>query len=828
MRFYFLSSCCSGCLARLLPALLLMGLAGMASVVRADHSVMHWRTELARIRALAENDAPRAMRELGLLQAVPHTDLSVPDRIGLLNLSARIETYLAQTGLAEQHALEALSLARQDQNKVGQIEANLVIMLNSINQARIDRMREATEQTLPLLDGVGRQDLFAETMLRAAMLYFRHGQLAAGMTMAWQNLEIAQRSQHSLALTYAHQGLAIAYEQSGMRDKAHAHYQRMRGYAHAAQSRQLEALAMSGAAGVLASQRKMAEAENLQKQALALIELTGMPFNISHVRFNLSHLLRLQGRQQESIALMDKVVATYRRYPNQIGLWWALNTRAGDLLAMGNIIGAEQDAEAASRLARLIGFPLYLAESGKRMAEIAAARGDYSHAYQFRAEADHMASQAEQDKLSELILSLTERYRLETKQRQIDALTHREAEKIREVRQLWMVFATSLTMFMVTAFLLLRLRRSHRRLQQLSTELRRSRNRMQATLDTIPDLLFELDLAGRCYHIHAPRQALLGRPPAELINKTVSDVLPAAAAETCLQALREANTVGASSGHQFMLDLPQGQCWFELSVARKTMVGMHGIPHFIVLSRDITERKLKEREIAESRDLLRQLSARRDAVREEERKRIAREIHDELGQMLTAQRLEIATLKFQFGEQNHVLAERCQHLMQLTDQTIQVVRNIAATLRPASLDMGIVPALEWLVAEFHARTGVACQFDVGTADMTLDEEQSIAVFRIVQESLTNIARHANAHQVRIALDARHGEYCLSIQDDGNGFDADQRNNLSFGLVGIRERVLILGGKAEIVSAPGQGCTVDIHLPHLCTGTPHHDSAPAGR
>ena len=221
---------------------------------------------------------------------------------------------------------------------------------------------------------------------------------------------------------------------------------------------------------------------------------------------------------------------------------------------------------------------------------------------------------------------------------------------------------------------------------------------------------------------------------------------------------------------------------------------------------------MAKQQAKESRDLLRQLSARRDTVREDERKRIAREIHDELGQMLTAQRLDIATLKFQFGDANSALAERCQHMMNVTDQTIQVVRSIAAALRPAALDMGIVPALEWLAAEFGQRTGIVCRHQIVTPNIAPDEEQAIGMFRIVQESLTNVVRHAEARQVTIVLDSDADTYRLAIRDDGKGFDPEAAHARSFGLVGIHERALMLGGTARIDSAPGCGAAVDIRIP----------------
>jgi len=241
----------------------------------------------------------------------------------------------------------------------------------------------------------------------------------------------------------------------------------------------------------------------------------------------------------------------------------------------------------------------------------------------------------------------------------------------------------------------------------------------------------------------------------------------------------------------------------------------------LAIGRDITTQKIVEHQLQESRDQLRELAARQDVIREEERKHIAREIHDELGQMLTAQRLELATANFQFGTSDPQLANHCQRMIKLTDRTIETVRSLATAIRPTALDMGTTTAMEWLVSEFRQRTGIDCRLTIGDADIALDEKQSINLFRIVQESLTNITRHADARQVSVMLKINTEECCLSIRDDGRGFDPNASRTRSFGLIGIQERALALGGNAQIFSTPGQGTIVDIRIPR------HTKPAPPG-
>lgn len=232
----------------------------------------------------------------------------------------------------------------------------------------------------------------------------------------------------------------------------------------------------------------------------------------------------------------------------------------------------------------------------------------------------------------------------------------------------------------------------------------------------------------------------------------------------------------------------------------------------LAIGRNITPFKEAERRLKESQHLLRALAARNEVVREEERKRLTREIHDELGQYLSALRLGISVIGLQFGEENPALKEKTTGMVKLVDAMIKVVRNVVSALRPAALDMGIASALEWLVDEFKARTGVQCHLHAPEGEIPLDEKRAIQVFRIVQESLTNIGRHAEASDVDITLERNDDHYLLEVRDNGKGFDPAVRKKKSFGLVGIRERVLMLGGDVDISSAPGHGTAVRVSFP----------------
>lgn len=230
-------------------------------------------------------------------------------------------------------------------------------------------------------------------------------------------------------------------------------------------------------------------------------------------------------------------------------------------------------------------------------------------------------------------------------------------------------------------------------------------------------------------------------------------------------------------------------------------------------SQDITELKEIERDLEHSRSRLRQLYARREKAREEERKRIAREVHDELGQMLTALRMQISLMRLRFAGGNAELAQKIQDTMVLLDKTIEVTRDVATSLRPSAIEMGIVPALEWQIRKFSEQSGIACEFIHPENGLDMDEECAMAVFRIVQESLTNVLKHSAADKVKIRIGIEAGHYCLEIFDNGRGFDAsDARKTQSFGLIGIQERSIMLGGATEILTSPEAGTAVRVRIP----------------
>ncbi len=219
-------------------------------------------------------------------------------------------------------------------------------------------------------------------------------------------------------------------------------------------------------------------------------------------------------------------------------------------------------------------------------------------------------------------------------------------------------------------------------------------------------------------------------------------------------------------------------------------------------------------QLESSREQLLHLGQYERTRREEDRARMAREVHDELGQALTGLKMDLAWLQRQIGPKRKILLQKFRDMSDLVDTTIQGVRRIAADLRPIMLDdLGLVPAMEWQLQEFEKRSGIRCRFTSSSEEVELDAEATTILFRILQEALTNVGRHAEATQVAVRLDQEQGYVRLQVQDDGRGITPDEAHGArSFGLLGMRERALLRSGDFDIQGTPGQGTTLVVRLP----------------
>jgi PAS domain S-box-containing protein len=240
----------------------------------------------------------------------------------------------------------------------------------------------------------------------------------------------------------------------------------------------------------------------------------------------------------------------------------------------------------------------------------------------------------------------------------------------------------------------------------------------------------------------------------------------------------------------------------------------------VAIAQDITERKRAEARIRATTEQLRALSASVQSTKEEEGTRIAREIHDELGGALTSLKWDLESFHKAISESNdqsllQALHGKVEAMLRLSETTISAVRRISSELRPSVLDdLGLAAAIEWQARQFQTRTGIICHCECSVENLDLDQEQSTVIFRILQEALTNILRHAQATRVDIAINEEAGEIVLTVSDNGRGITEDEKSRLqSLGLLGMRERAYLIGGEIDIIGLAARGTVVTVRVPN---------------
>ncbi|MEM5388865.1 response regulator [Paraburkholderia phymatum] len=343
--------------------------------------------------------------------------------------------------------------------------------------------------------------------------------------------------------------------------------------------------------------------------------------------------------------------------------------------------------------------------------------------------------------------------------------------------------------------------------RRADARLQASEARFRAIVETSPVPLCITSMpAGRILYTNEPLRGLLGM--GEGMSANIADFYAdPGEREHLIQHLR---TEGSLRNAEVQFRRPDGTQFWAIATAR--VATYDDSPAIYVGLNDITGRKQMEQELVESREQQRELSAYMEAIREEERKRIAMEIHDELGQLLTALKMDVSLLKMRLTHDPEAM-KKADDMRELVEGTIWMVRNVASHLRPAALNFGIVSALEWLVDEFNRRNPIPCELRIVGGEPALSDAHATAVFRIVQASLTNVTRHADATRVVVTLILTPEKLELHVRDDGRGFDQQLvKRDYSYGLLGMNERARLIGGSLSIGSAPGAGTTVSIHIP----------------
>ncbi|MBI5476524.1 MAG: PAS domain S-box protein [Ignavibacteriales bacterium] len=350
--------------------------------------------------------------------------------------------------------------------------------------------------------------------------------------------------------------------------------------------------------------------------------------------------------------------------------------------------------------------------------------------------------------------------------------------------------------------------------------LQQSEKRYRLLHESITDAFVEVNMDGKISKFNNTYINMLGYSAEEIVNLTYIDLTPEKWHNFESQIVNEQIIPrGYSDVYEKEYRRKDGTV-FPIELKTFLVKDDNGNPLSMwALIRDITERKHAEEQLGKSLIQMRQLSARLQSIREEESTRIAREIHDELGQTLTGIKMDIAFLEECLLEKldlkdNPVLEDKINSISDLADSAVQTIRKITTELRPVILDsMGLSAAIEWQAEEFQHHTGIICRFNPIGESLNLDKDISTAIFRIIQESLTNISRHAKATDVQIHVTKNKNHVIFEIKDNGIGIDEKYLHKLdSFGILGMKERAMVAGGEFHITTAPGKGTTIRVSIP----------------
>jgi PAS domain S-box-containing protein len=337
----------------------------------------------------------------------------------------------------------------------------------------------------------------------------------------------------------------------------------------------------------------------------------------------------------------------------------------------------------------------------------------------------------------------------------------------------------------------------------------------QASLiELTQDAVFVIDMEGKILFWSRGAEAMLGYSKAQASGKISHELLgteyPKPLEEIRAELMRVGHWEGdliktAQDGRRIVVSGRWALQWGKRDQA----------PRVLVINSDITQRKRGEESLVLQREQLRALAERLQWVREEDRKRVARDLHDQIGQILTAIKMDMTWMSRHLPESEVKMLARMTESIQLINDGVKAVRTICSGLRPGVLDdLGLAAAIEWQANEFASRNGVECEVTVPPVDLHLDGDRATATFRIFQECLTNVIRHAQAKSVRIALCQEEESILLVVEDDGIGFfESGVTNSLgSLGLLGMKERAQFCGGDVQISSSPGNGTTVTVRVP----------------
>ena len=382
------------------------------------------------------------------------------------------------------------------------------------------------------------------------------------------------------------------------------------------------------------------------------------------------------------------------------------------------------------------------------------------------------------------------------------------------------VFAVAAALALVGVVIVLFVRHMRHSEQRATLLAHESAAQLSAVVESAMDAIITIDSEQRIVLFNHAAEQVFRCPRDEALGGTVERFLPVryrAGHRGHIEHFGETGVTNRRMGDNTALTAIRAdgseEFPIEASISHTEVGGRH---YYTVILRDITARRQAEDKLRRQQDELRELSAQVLEAREEEKTLIARELHDELGQLLTAMKMDLSWLRERLPAFDHALTAKAQQMNQVLDQTVGSVRRIAADLRPLMLDdLGLADAAGWLVEDFARRSGIECRIDLPPAERlnALGRDTSVTIYRVLQEALTNIARHSGAKHAWAVLEAANGALVLEIEDDGRGIALGELDkSRSLGVKGMRERVLYLGGELEVSRAPRGGTRVRARVP----------------
>jgi PAS domain S-box-containing protein len=351
-------------------------------------------------------------------------------------------------------------------------------------------------------------------------------------------------------------------------------------------------------------------------------------------------------------------------------------------------------------------------------------------------------------------------------------------------------------------------------IEQRAKERQAAEARFKQILEDAPDSRVLVDPTGKVELVNLQTERLFGYSRSELMGRPVETLISESHRHRHLDfrsnlCVRQSWN-SASKGFEFF-GLRKDKTEFPVEITL-SHVNMDDGTLASLAIRDITDRKQAQKTLETTALRLRLLAQHLQTVREEERSRIARDIHDELGQSLSGLKMELYSIYRRLPNSDASVTERAQASLERVDEIIRNVQRTSAELHPRALDLGLLTAIEWQAEEFQSRSGMSCEMELPPSEIPLERQQSLALYRIVQEALTNVARHSCATEAKISLTQKDGEVVLEIVDNGKGLNGNGSGLHSFGITSMQERAEVLGGTFTIESTREKGTAVRVKMP----------------